>query len=365
LVGAGELSEGAGMMQHFVAGCRSDCQRVLDDAWQQGGPITLDFSAISRIDGVGAALLSAFAVRARAASRPLRLTGLQPEVAEFLRGVPAPEGAPPAGERADTFLEALGGAAVATAESFVGALVLASELTFLLLDAARGPRRRAVGLRAAAVAREMEDMGAQAVPVVVLIASLVGLTIAMQSGTQLRPYGALVYVVDLIGVSVTRELGPLLAAIVVAGRSGSACAAQLATMVVTEELDALRAMGIEPNAYTVLPKLLAGVLVQPMVALCACAAAIGGAWTVAMLSFGIPNSAFWLRLGAALEARDLWAGLLKSMFFGALIVLVAARSGLAVQGGAEGVGKSTTKSVVRAIFCIIAADALFSFLLYS
>lgn len=353
------------MVQRFVAATRHEVAQSLEQVWQTSGPeLSLDLSATTAIDSVGAALLSAFAARARAAGRSLRVTGLSPQLADFLKHVPFPAQEPsvPTG---DTALEALGGWGYACWQSFTQALVLASELTYFTLDALRGRSRRVRGLRLGAIFREMEEMGAQAVPVVCLIAFLVGLTIALQSAAQLKPYGAVVYVVDLIGVSVTRELGPLLAAIIVAGRSGSACAAQVATMVVTEEVDALRAMGIEPSAYTVLPKLIAIVLVQPMVALCACAAAIGGALLVGVVALDISDTAFLLRLAGALEARDLFAGIFKSMVFGALIVLVAARSGFSVQGGAEGVGHSTTRSVVLAIFCIIAADAAFSFLLYT
>lgn len=353
------------MVQRFVAATRHEVSKGLERAWHTpGDELFLDLSATTAIDSVGAALLGAFAQRAQRAGRTVRVTGLSADLAHFLKNVPFPaqQAEAPAG---DTALEALGGWGYASWQSLIHGLVLASELAYFALDALRGRARRVRGLRLGAILREMEEMGAQAVPVVCLIAFLVGLTIALQSAAQLRPYGAVVYVVDLIGVSVTRELGPLLAAIIVAGRSGSACAAQVATMVVTEEVDALRAMGIEPSAYTVLPKLIAIVLVQPMVALCACAAAIGGALLVGVFALDISDTAFLLRLSGALEARDLFAGVFKSMVFGALIVLVAARSGYSVQGGAEGVGHSTTRSVVLAIFCIIAADAAFSFVLYS
>ena len=352
-------------MRRLTHDCHLDAERALESLWQVPGPLRFDFSTTEAIDAVGAALLLRMVARARAAQRPIVSRGLSAPLRQFLGSVPAERAAERASVAAFSLPEWVGALGYGAWQGLIGGLLLVSEMAYFALDALRGRRRRVLGLRAVAIFMEMEDIGARAVPVVALIGFLVGLTVAMQSAVQLRPFGATVFVVDLIGLSVCRELGPLLAAIVVAGRSGAACAAQIATMVVTEEVDALKVMGIDPTAYTVLPKLLAILLVQPLVALCASAAAIFGAYVIGIAVLDIPSNTFFDRLAEALMVKDLLLGVLKSMVFGALIVFVAARSGYTVVGGAEGVGHSTTRSVVTAIFCIIVADALFSLLFYS
>jgi phospholipid/cholesterol/gamma-HCH transport system permease protein len=211
---------------------------------------------------------------------------------------------------------------------------------------------------------EMSMMGSRAVGVVGMIAFLVGGTLALQSAVQLRQFGANIFVADLIGVSITRELGPLIAAIVVAGRSGSAVAAELATMTITEEIDALRTMGINPIRFLVVPKLLAITLTQPLVTILTNTLAIFGGFLVAVTYLDVGADPFLSRLQQALYVKDLLTGLFKSVLFANLIVTVGAYCGLRTRGGADAVGRSTTISVVAGIFAVIVADAACSLLFY-
>ncbi|MEO1230534.1 MAG: ABC transporter permease, partial [Myxococcota bacterium] len=211
---------------------------------------------------------------------------------------------------------------------------------------------------------EMNNLGASALPVVATIAFLVGGTMALQSAAQLRQFGANVFVVDLIGISMTRELGPLMAAIMVAGRSGSAVAAEIGTMVINEEIDALDTMGINPIRFLVVPKLLAITITQPLLTMFADVAGIFGGFLVAVLYLDVGPTTFFERLEGSLLLKDLVTGVVKAVLFAQLIVSVGALCGFRTKGGSDAVGRSTTTSVVAGIFCVIAADAVASLLFY-
>jgi phospholipid/cholesterol/gamma-HCH transport system permease protein len=187
---------------------------------------------------------------------------------------------------------------------------------------------------------------------------------ALQSAAQLRQFGANIFVVDLIGISMTRELGPLMAAIVVAGRSGSAVAAEIGTMVITEEVDALKTMGLHPTRFIIVPKVIAITLTQPLVTMLANVAGIFGGFLVGVTYLEIGPSAFMNRLFASLYVKDLLTGLIKSILFAQLIVTIGALCGLRTKGGADAVGRSTTTSVVAGIFAVITADAVASLVFY-
>jgi phospholipid/cholesterol/gamma-HCH transport system permease protein len=214
------------------------------------------------------------------------------------------------------------------------------------------------------VTYEMSALGSQATGVVATIAFLVGGTMALQSAAQLRQFGANVFVVDLIGISMTRELGPLMAAIMVAGRSGSAVAAEIGTMVINEEVDALDTMGINPIRFLVVPKLLAITITQPLLTVLANVAGIFGGFLVAVLYLDVGPSTFLDRLQGSLLLKDLVTGLVKAVLFAQLIVSVGALCGFRTKGGADAVGRSTTTSVVAGIFCVITADAIASIVFY-
>lgn len=208
-------------------------------------------------------------------------------------------------------------------------------------------------------------IGVNSVLIVTVITFFVGLIIAMQSAYQLKPFGAVIYVADLVGVSMTRELGPLITAIIVSGRSGSAIAAEIGTMKVSEEIDALQVMALNPIGYLVVPRTLAMIIVVPCLTVLAGLFGIAGGFVFAGVSLKIPWIAYYTQTVMAVQLKDFISGLIKSVFFGLIIVQVGAYQGFGVRGGAEGVGKSTTASVVTSIFLIIVADLIFTMLFYS
>ncbi len=210
----------------------------------------------------------------------------------------------------------------------------------------------------------MERTGADAVPIVILINFLVGFVMAFQGAGQLRQFGANIFVADLVGVSVTRELGPLMTAIIVCGRSGAAFAAELGTMKVSEEIDALRTMGFGPMRYLVLPRALAVMVVLPMLTLLADLVGMTGGLVVGVISLDLTIGSY---LNETLKAVTLWgvfSGVVKSVVFALAISLISCQQGFATSGGAEGVGRRTTSSVVSILFALILIDAAFTVVFY-
>jgi phospholipid/cholesterol/gamma-HCH transport system permease protein len=208
----------------------------------------------------------------------------------------------------------------------------------------------------------MERAGADAVPIVVLTNFLVGLAMAFQAAAQLKRFGANILVADLIGISVCRELGPLMTAIVVSGRSGAAFAAELGFMQVNGEIDALRTMGFGPMRYLVLPRALALILVVPVLTLLADVAGILGGLLVGVSSLDLTVRGYLLQTARVVKFWDVSTGVLKSVVFGLAIALIACQQGLATSGGAEGVGSRTTSAVVVTLFTLILSDAVITVL---
>ncbi|HEU4404709.1 MAG TPA: MlaE family lipid ABC transporter permease subunit [Polyangiaceae bacterium] len=210
------------------------------------------------------------------------------------------------------------------------------------------------------VPRLAERAGADAVPVVALINFLVGFVMAYQSAAPLRQYGANLFVADLVALSVTKELGPLMTAILLCGRSGAAFAAELGTMRVSEELDALRTMGFGPVRFLVLPRAAALMLAAPALTLVADAAGIAGGLFVGVTSLDLSAGAYLRETRAAISSWSVFSGLLKSVAFALAVTLIACQQGFAASGGAEGVGRRTTSSVVASLFALIVIDAAFT-----
>jgi phospholipid/cholesterol/gamma-HCH transport system permease protein len=207
----------------------------------------------------------------------------------------------------------------------------------------------------------LERAGADAVPIVVLINFLVGFVMAIQGATQLKQFGASVFVADLVGLSVTRELGPLMTAIILCGRSGASFAAELGSMSVAEEIDALRTMGFGPILYLVLPRTLALVLALPLLTLVGDMVGILGGLVVGVTSLGLTVTGYLLETQRAVSPWDVFSGVIKSVVFAIAISTIACQQGFATRGGAEGVGRRTTSSVVSILFALIVIDACFTF----
>ena len=204
--------------------------------------------------------------------------------------------------------------------------------------------------------------GLNAMPIIGLLSFLMGIVIAYQGSEQLRTFGANIFIVDLVGISLLREIAPLISAILVAGRSGSAYTAQIGTMTVTEELDALRSLGISPISLLVIPRALALVIALPLLTVFADAVGVFGGMLIALSQLGVTFSEFLNRFEYAIVLRHYLIGISKTPVFAMIIALVGCYQGFQVFGGVDSVGRQTTISVVQAIFFVIVIDAFFSIL---
>jgi len=210
------------------------------------------------------------------------------------------------------------------------------------------------------VAPLCEKTGADALPIVLLINFLVGFVMAFQSAKQLKMFGANIYVADLVGISLTRELAPLMTAIIVCGRSGAAFAAEIGSMKVNEEIDALRTLGLTPFGWLVVPRIVALVLVVPLLTLIADFVGISGGLLVGIIDLDLTTQGYIIETLKGVHGWDVLTGLLKSLVFSVAIALIACQQGFAASGGAEGVGKRTTSTVVTSLFALVMIDALFT-----
>lgn len=233
---------------------------------------------------------------------------------------------------------------------FLGQVVLALGATL------RHPSR----FRIRALVHQMELMGVNALAIVALMSFLVGIVIAQQGAVQLRQFGAEIYTVNLVGRLSLRELGILMTAIMVAGRSGSAFAAQLGTMKLTEEIDAMRTIGVSPVEALVIPRLLATMIMMPLLGIYSAAIGIIGGAALSSLTLGIPFFTFLARIQEVVPLHDVWVGLIKGPVFGLIVATSGCYQGLQVKSDAEEVGTRTTAAVVMAIFMVIVLDAFFA-----
>jgi len=212
--------------------------------------------------------------------------------------------------------------------------------------------------------RLLDKAGSDAVPIVVMLSFLMGCILAFQAALQLRKFGANIFVADLVSVSICLEMGPLLTALIVAGRSGAAYAAQIGTMQVTEEIDALRVMGIDPIRYLVSPRILSVAFILPCLTLMADLAGVVGGCLVAAFSLDITPTGYFNQVHKVLEFSDVMKGFTKSFVFGIEIAMIGCLRGFQVKGGAESVGTATTSAVVTCIFILTVTDAVFAVLFY-
>ncbi|MDD5090278.1 MAG: ABC transporter permease [Candidatus Wallbacteria bacterium] len=212
--------------------------------------------------------------------------------------------------------------------------------------------------------RQMVVVGVDSSPIVITIAMFIGMILAMQTAYQLKKYGIVNLVGDLVAVSITRELGPLITAIIIAGRIGASYAAEIGTMKVAEELDALRSMALNPVRYLVSPRLLAMLVMLPCLTVFANLTGIFGGFIISVFNLGLSPVLYYNHVIEALVLKDIATGLMKSLSFAGIIVLVGCYQGFTVENGAEGVGRNTTNSVVASIFLIILADCFFTALFY-
>jgi len=322
--------------------------------------VKLDLGAISEIDTVGAWLLEKLGRHAAAEGRRVEMTGIAENylgLVEEIRQVnrreiaPAPKQSPVAAK----FTE-LGRSTLSAAQDITVFLDMLAALFLALLRALRRPR----SLRVTSLVYQMYRIGWQAIPIVVLITFLIGAIIAQQGIFHFRRFGAESYVVDMVGILVLRELGVLIVAIMVAGRSGSAYTAEIGSMKMREEIDALTTMGLDPVEVLILPRIVALILTLPILAFVGSMAALYGGGLVAQFYGGMGPAIFVARLHEAISATHFEVGMLKAPFMALVIGIVACSEGLRVKGSAESLGQQTTTSVVKSIFLVIVLDGLFA-----
>ncbi|MEA3328682.1 MAG: ABC transporter permease [Candidatus Omnitrophota bacterium] len=219
-------------------------------------------------------------------------------------------------------------------------------------------------LRKKEIVDQMSKIGVMSLPIVSLTAMFTGMVLALQSVYSLRQFQAQMYVSGLVAVSMARELGPVLTALAVAGRVGASITAELGTMKVTEQIDALQTLATNPTKYLVTPRLLAGLIMLPVLTLYADIVGMAGGYIVSVMKLGINSRMYINMTWDTLIFKDVYTGLIKSVFFGIIITIVGCYQGFNTSGGAEGVGRATTTSVVTSFIMIIAADCLFTALFY-
>jgi phospholipid/cholesterol/gamma-HCH transport system permease protein len=331
-------------------------RRLAELAWPAGDEIVVDCAAVAALDTAGTWLLHATGLALERQGRHVALR-LRPEhqaLLEMIRS-PALAAAEPAAGRAG-LLPRLGRWALGALDQALAMVSFVGESAMAGARSLARPSR----IRWRSVLHEVQVAGFDALPIVGLLSFLLGLVIAYQGAGPLARYGANTFVADLVGLAMLRELAPLLTAIVVAGRSGSAWAAQIGTMKVTEEIDALRTVGIAPLDLLVLPKVLALTVALPLLTVFADALGVAGGMAMSRSELGVSFEDFLDRFAQAVRLADYLVGVGKAPVFAAVIALVGCHQGFQVSGDAESVGRRTTVSVVQSIFAIIVVDALFS-----
>jgi phospholipid/cholesterol/gamma-HCH transport system permease protein len=324
-------------------------------------PVTVDASGVKHADGAGIALLVELLRQPRSADAPITLVGLDPRYQTLLDQFDPEDfrAAPPGRAPRVRLTEQLGRSSAAVGNRAYEAVAFLGETSQALAISLVQPG----SVRWRDVLLACQRVGADALPIVSLIAFLMGVILAFQSAVALRQYGGEIYVADLVGISLLRELGPLMTAVLLAGRSGAAFAAEIGTMRVNEEIDALVTMGLDPVRFLVVPRVLAALVMTPLLTLYAdLIGLVGGA--LVMATFDIPFVAYMRETFAFVGTSDFASGLVKSFVFGLIVALVGCLRGLQTGSGAAAVGLSATSAVVSSLVLIVVADGIFAVIYY-
>jgi phospholipid/cholesterol/gamma-HCH transport system permease protein len=324
------------------------------------GQASIDMRDVKGFDTFGAWVLDRLVRDEAARGREMQIVGLPAHYRGLLEEVRS-VGREPARQAArkghwlDTF-EAVGRAVASSGQDFKSFAAMLGEFTSALGRVAVHPR----SFRLTSAVHQLDRVGWRAVPIILLITFLIGCIIAQQGFFHFRKFGADEYVVDMVGILVLREIGVLIVAIMVAGRSGSSYTAELGSMKMREEIDALRTMGVDPVEVLVLPRVLALVVALPLLTFLGSMAALYGGGLTAWLYGGMSPDIFIARLKEAISVTHFKVGMIKAPFMALVIGIVACAEGFAVKGSAESLGSQTTASVVKAIFLVIVLDGLFA-----
>ena len=325
--------------------------------------VLIDTSSLETLDLSASLKLRDFMQRVAAAGVQVGFAGPPPDQLRLIDTALSESAAPdhpavPGPHYIEEPVEALGRRVVGGWDDLVSGLAFVGRIAVTAFGALRAPRR----LRPISVARHVYETGITAIPIVTLIAFLISVIIAYMSAQQLARFGAEVFVVDLVTIGVLRELGVLLTAIIVAGRSGSAFAAEIGSMYLNEEVDALQAIGVDPFEVLVLPRILALTIALPLLTVIADAVGLTGGALLCKYLLDIPLPQYLTRMNEAIASTTFWAGLVKAPVFGMLIGLAGTYRGMQVRGSSRELGRLTTVAVVQAIFVVLLADALFAVL---
>jgi phospholipid/cholesterol/gamma-HCH transport system permease protein len=323
--------------------------------------VIIDARGIEYCDGSGIALLVHLRDHQSARGGQFRIQGLHADFQQQLDDTSVgatPSAAVPAAEKKH-FAEQIGKAVFEVLRDIRAVVSFVGEFFIAMAQAVRQPRR----VRWRDTLTIAEAVGVDALPIIVLIGFLMGLIMAFQAAVPLGQFGAQIFVANLIGLAILRELGPLMTAIVLAGRTGSAFAAELGTMKVREEIDALKTMGLEPVRFLVVPRVIATLVMTPLLTVFADLVGIMGG-SVVLLSLGFPLITFFRQLQSAVSYGSPVGGLVKSFFFGILVAAIGCLRGLQTKGAASAVGESTTSAVVSGIILIVITDGIFSVVYY-
>lgn len=326
-----------------------------------GQALRWDVSRITSIDSAGIILFRYYLDVFQERGCQVEVVGVSAEqqklsqmISSYLTGSPAKPAAVPS--RLVRYLEHIGKTVVSAWRDLAAFLSFLGEDFIVLILLLVQPWK----MRYGAIVKNIQEAGVRAIPIITLTSFLIGVVIAYQGAVQLQKFGANIFVVDMIAISVTRELAPLITAIVVAGRTGSSYTAQIGVMKITQEIDAMRIMGFEPHRFLVLPRVIAVMIALPLMIFFADIVGIFGGMVVANIHLQISWPEFIHRLQNVLEVKHVWIGIAKGPFFAWLIAIVGCFRGFQVSRNTESIGRYTTISVVNAIFLVIACDALFS-----
>jgi phospholipid/cholesterol/gamma-HCH transport system permease protein len=321
-------------------------------------PVRLSLASVTALDTVGAWLIVRTLAAQRVAGVVIELSDVstaQRQLIDHVRGLPAASRAPekPAVHPLLAPLSDIGVAAEAIASRFALMLAFLGAVMAAFVKQLAHPR----SIRWNALTHQLQQVGYYALPIIGLLSFLIGLVLVQQGAYQLKQFGAEVFVVDLVSIATLRELGVLICAILVAGRSGSAFAAQIGSMKLQEELDAMRTIGLDPIEVLVLPRALALIILMPLLGFYASMMSLVGGALFTYLQLGIPIDTFLERMQETVTMNTFWVGMIKAPIFGLVIAVVGCFEGMQVQGGAHSVGERTTMAVVVSIFMVIVLDA--------